>query len=311
MANRFHGRARGLALLLTAASGLGALGWLWWCGARCSTINFLPRRAAAEWIVYPIAPDAGTYPQVEMLTRFDRSFVLESAPAQAVLSIAGFHRYAFEINGSAPAAPIQRGRNWKQPDSIDVSRQLRAGDNHIAVTVFNTNGPPALWLSLEAPGLSLGSDETWQASYAGAAPRAARLASEPRIIPAGSPLAGGAQPLASFQACWPMLLLFRSPLRRRLLAPGQPSTPRGPPGRARSPLRAVDPSSLLHPLSSLVAALPRCAGGCLARAAGPPSGNRAGRNVGRPVRQQLGPVLALARIRCQRSPPIHSLRSGT
>ena len=207
-ANRAEGLARRLALALVVCSALGSLGWLWWGCVRRPDIYYLPRRAPAEWIIYPSGPNGTVHPRLEMSTIFRRSFTLERAPTKAVLSIAGLREYTLSINGKRPAAPIRRGRNWKQPDLFEVSQGLRAGENQIAVTVLNSNGPPVLWLSLDTGGLGLNSDETWQASYAGAVWCQARLASKPKVAIAGSAIYGGEEPWASLRARWLTLLLF-------------------------------------------------------------------------------------------------------
>ena len=93
------------------------------------------------------------------------------------MSIAGFHRYTLVINGAPPGRPLRTGTNWRQPDEFDVAGQLRPGANRIEVTVFNSNGPPALWLSLDAGTVQVSSGEGWETSYAGAVPGAAILAS--------------------------------------------------------------------------------------------------------------------------------------
>lgn len=208
MVNRSAGLARRLALALVVSSALGSLGWLWWNASWRSEIAFLPRRSSAEWIVYPSAPEGLLHPRLELSTEFKRSFVLERVPNRAELRIAGFHRYALLINGAAPGPPVRPARNWKQPDSYEAGPQLRVGENQIAVTVFNTNGPPAMWLCLQGSGLELRSDEGWQASYAGATWRAARLAGKPEVVSRGNSLYGGAEPWTSLQARWPLLLLF-------------------------------------------------------------------------------------------------------
>jgi tetratricopeptide (TPR) repeat protein len=200
--------SRGLALVLVVASAFGALGGLWWYATRRAEINFLPALAPAEWVVYPTAPDAGMHWDVEWDTRFKTSFNLDKVPPQAPLRIAGFHRYWLSVNGTPLPMPIRTGKNWKTPDLFDVSRQLRAGENRIEVTVFNSNGPPALWLFLDAGTCRASTGENWQASYAGATWRAAVPASEPKRVPVSSGIYGGEQPWTSFQKRWPTLLLF-------------------------------------------------------------------------------------------------------
>ena len=206
--NRSAGLARRLALALVVASAAGAAGWLGWNALWRSEVAFLPRQSPAQWIVYPSAPEGTLHPRLELSTEFKRSFVLERAPARAELRVAGFHRYELLINGAAPGSPARQAHTWKQPDSYEAAGQLRAGENRIAVTVFNTNGPPAMWLCLEAPGLELRSDERWEASYAGATWRTARLASQPGVVAPGNAVYGGEQPWASWQARWRLLILF-------------------------------------------------------------------------------------------------------
>ena len=91
-ANRAEGLARRLALALVVCSALGSLGWLWWGCVRRPDIYYLPRRAPAEWIIYPSGPNGTVHPRLEMSTIFRRSFTLERAPAKAVLSIAEIGR---------------------------------------------------------------------------------------------------------------------------------------------------------------------------------------------------------------------------
>jgi tetratricopeptide (TPR) repeat protein len=199
---------RRLALALVVASALGSAGWLWWACDRRPDVAFLPRLAPAEWIIYPSSPEGTVHPRVELSTVFQRSFNLERAPTKARLSLAGFRQYALSVNGKPAAAPARRGRNWKQPDLYDVAPDLRPGENQIVVKVANSNAPPVLWLSLEADGFRLSSDETWQTSYAGATWRPARLASKPKIAVPGNLLYGGERPWASLCARWQTLLLF-------------------------------------------------------------------------------------------------------
>jgi hypothetical protein len=207
-ANRSAGLARRLALLLVVLSATGAAGWLWWSCVRLPNIDFLPKLGPAEWIVYSSGPEGALHPRVELSTVFQRVFKLDAAPSRAALRVAGLHWYSLAINGTVIGSPLRPGKNWKQPDLFEVSRQLRPGENQIAVTVFNTNGPPAMWLALNTSALRLTSDEAWQASYAGAAWRAARLASTPKVALTGNQLYGGEDPWAGFKARWPMLLVF-------------------------------------------------------------------------------------------------------
>jgi tetratricopeptide (TPR) repeat protein len=206
--NQLSGMARRLALALVVCGALGSIGWLWWSCVTRPDINFLPHRYPAEWIVYPSGPRGTVNPRLRMGTVFRHALSLERLPAKAVLSVCALRDYELSINGHPGPDPTQRGQSWKQPDHYDLSRVLRIGTNEITVTVFSSNSPPALWLSLDADGSRLNSGETWQASYAGAAWRQARLASKPKITIPGSTIYGGEEPWPSLRARWPLLLLF-------------------------------------------------------------------------------------------------------
>lgn len=197
-----------LALGLVIVGVAGALAGLWWASTGRADVSFLPEMAPAEWIVYPVTPDGNSQPMLELPTVFRKSFVLGSVPRNAVLRIAGFHRYTLAINGTGAGKPRQTGKNWKRPDRFDLAGQLQSGTNWIEVTVFNTNGPPALWLSLDAGGLQVNSGTTWLASYAGAVWRAAVPAAAPRPVTTGSPFYRPPLPWTSLGRRWPTLLVF-------------------------------------------------------------------------------------------------------
>jgi Flp pilus assembly protein TadD len=141
-----------------------------------------------------------------MDTLFRTAFLLDKAPARATIRVAGFHRYSLSLNGVSLTQPLRRGRNWKEPDVFDVSRQLCAGTNRLEARVFNSNGPPALWLALQTDGNTLASSERWAASCAGAAWRPARLASKPTEIVPGCGLYGESPTFGASQAKRPLLI---------------------------------------------------------------------------------------------------------
>ena len=203
-ASGFSGLALGAVIICVA----GALAGLWWVSNWHADVSFLPRMAPAEWIVYPVIPDLNSHRTLELPTVFGDSFVLSNVPPGAMLRIAGFHRYILSINGTALEKPLRTGEDWKQPDVFAVTGQLRPGTNRIEVTVFNSNGPPALWLSLEAGGLQVNSGEQWHASYAGAVWRAAVPATAPKPTPAANAFYRLPQPWASLGMRWPTLLAF-------------------------------------------------------------------------------------------------------
>ncbi|MFO0946033.1 MAG: hypothetical protein U1D30_08815 [Planctomycetota bacterium] len=148
-------------------------------GTKASPIPFLPRQGNAEWIIYPLARDLQTRPAVQLDARFRKRFSLEQVPPHAIARLRGFRSFQLKVNGQIASAPPSS--NWKVPAEIDVTRLLRAGENELEVRVENSKGPPALWLALEAASVRVSTDETWDVSLAGAAPRPARLASKPLL----------------------------------------------------------------------------------------------------------------------------------
>ena len=200
--------ARELAWLLVAASALGALGWLWYCATRRATISFLPYQPPAEWIVAPSAPITGRRPRLEVPTMFERTLVVEPGAARARLGIAAMRRYSVAVNGVPLGQPARRGPNWKQPDSFELAGQVPVGTNEITVTVWDSNGPPALWFCLETGHQRVVSDTNWQVSWAGATPEPAQIAAEPKAVLPGGAAYGGQRVWASFLSCWPVLLVF-------------------------------------------------------------------------------------------------------
>jgi Flp pilus assembly protein TadD len=197
-----------LALLLVISSALGAFGWLWWSATERAKISFLSAMPGAEWIIYPKPPDGRIQLPIELATVFTRSFVLDKVPNNATLEVAGFHKYTISLNGQNVEDPHKPGNSWKNPDVFTPSKYLRPGTNELFVTVSNTNGPPALWLSLRAGNFSLGSDQTWEASHAGAVWKYAHLAKKPLPVPVGNGLYGTDTLRPAFLNRWPMLLLF-------------------------------------------------------------------------------------------------------
>jgi tetratricopeptide (TPR) repeat protein len=194
----------GLALSLVVIGALGAIGSLWWTSTRPS-IDFLPEMAPSAWIMYPMVPITPPHPRLELPTTFRNTFAIGAVPPEALLRIAGFHGYKLSINGASPDRPLRTGKNWKQPDVYDVTAQLQPGANRIEVTVFNSTGPAALWLALDAGPIQVNSGELWDASYAGANWR--------KVVPASAIRAFNSnvltpRPLDSLRTRWPVLLGF-------------------------------------------------------------------------------------------------------
>ena len=183
-----------------------AIGWLAWLCTRDPRINFLPRDARAEWILFPKAIDTRSHGVASLDTVFRREFELNNQPQAARLDLRAAKRAEIKINGTPVRIAI--GRNWKDVSSADVVGLLRTGKNNIEAKVFNDNAPPALWLALTADQLTLRSDGTWEASCTGSAWRGAALALAARLPGPGNPMAGGEEAFGALRTTWLIWLIF-------------------------------------------------------------------------------------------------------
>jgi tetratricopeptide (TPR) repeat protein len=193
-----------LILLLVISSVVGASAWLWWLAHMRSDIRYLVDHGGAEWIVYPVPPQARAQWAVERRAIFRRPFFLERPPEAAIAAVRAFKECRLTVNGTTVETP--GGGNWKEGCQRDISAYLRAGQNELIAAVSNSEGPPALWLRISAPGWSLSSDSEWQVTLDGAIERGAVPAGAPPEFRRGNPLTGGEQTLSSMRTQWPILL---------------------------------------------------------------------------------------------------------
>ena len=193
---------------LIAAAVLAGSGWLWWLCRYDSSIPFLPAAGSAEWIVYPKPPDAKPHDAIPFWAVFRRSFTLTNAPATAKLSARAFKQGMVRINGRPMDNILLREQDWKRRHTSEVAGFLKIGENELSVTVSNSLGPPALWLSLKGDTLALHSDLEWQVSLVGAAWQKAVLAAEPPAIRPGNELFGRELMINSLRQTWPGVLLI-------------------------------------------------------------------------------------------------------
>ncbi len=194
----WHRAAIALALLVFA-------GFSWLC-LRDPKINFLPSHRQAEWIIFPSAVDTLAHPVAYIDTTFRRAFTLEQQSGAAQLRISVAKRFQLKINGTS----VETGtiRNWKDVAMVDVRPFLRAGTNLIEVRVFNNSAPPALWLVLIADGVTLRTDQSWEASFAGSNWRPVVDASTPRFPGPGNPATAGEQKINVSRTFWPIWVGF-------------------------------------------------------------------------------------------------------
>src|ERR1039458_7803173 len=172
---------RRIAWLIATIILLGC-GWLWWLCQHDSGIPFLPDAGSAQWMLYPKPPDATPHGAMPLWAVFHRSFTLTAVPTTAKLSARAFKQGMVRINGQLVDSLVLREADWKRSHSSEVARFLKAGENEISVTVSNSLGPPALWLSLEWDTQTLLSDPEWRVSMVGAALQKAVFGFKPTAL---------------------------------------------------------------------------------------------------------------------------------
>jgi tetratricopeptide (TPR) repeat protein len=194
---------RAIGVAAFAGVAMSVLAWIAW---NDPAINFLSRDKRAEWIVFPAAVDAHAHWFASLDATFRREFVLTDRPATARLGVRSMRRAEVRINGGAVRFPSNR--NWKEIVSVDVAGQLQGGSNVIEARVFNHNGPPALWLTLNTDQLSLRSDRTWEVSFAGSSWHHAALAAAAKIPGPGNSIAGGEGMFDALKKVWPFWIVL-------------------------------------------------------------------------------------------------------
>jgi tetratricopeptide (TPR) repeat protein len=180
-----------------ASIAASVLAWFAW---QDPAINFLRRDSRAEWVVLPTAADPHAHWFASLDATFRREFVLIKEPGTARLSVRAMRRAEVKINGTPVHFPPNS--NWKKMVSADASEQLQAGTNVIEARVSNHNGPPALWLTLTTDQLSLRTDQSWEASFAGSSWHHAAQASLVKTPGTGNSLAGSRRTFDAVKNNW-------------------------------------------------------------------------------------------------------------
>jgi len=110
------------------------------------------------------------------------------------------------LNGTIAA--VGDATEWGKTARMDVASLLHAGTNEVEARVSCAGAFPALSLELQADGLRLGSDETWESSLAGAVWQRARLASRPTEPAPGNWIYGAENIRGALRHAWPILAVF-------------------------------------------------------------------------------------------------------
>ena len=192
--------------ILIALLGCLVVAFLAWIASIDPAINFFPRHAGAEWIVFPTAADSRAHWSASFDAIFRREFVLPHKPVSARISLRALRRAEVKVNGVS--IQLLQNDNWKNISEVAITDQLREGANIVEVRVFNQNGPPALWAILSADQLTVRTDQSWETSFVGSSWRNAALASSVKIPDRGNLVASDETTFDVARKIWPLWILL-------------------------------------------------------------------------------------------------------
>jgi tetratricopeptide (TPR) repeat protein len=143
---------------------------------------------------------------IEQHALFHRKFELTETPPRAELEVRALRDCSVALNTLPIKLPL-----WEYPNQerrVSIQGKLHRGANELVVEVINDMGPPALWLSLVGPGLSLGTDQDWLVSRDGATEVSAHAVEQPLPIRPGNPASLGISTFNGVVSAFRSLLLF-------------------------------------------------------------------------------------------------------
>jgi tetratricopeptide (TPR) repeat protein len=197
-----------LTLLFVSGIAVTTLAGLWLYATHGSASRLLPPSAPGEWIVYPTPIDLGPQFSGERKAVFRRSFAVRAVPATALLKITALEHFTIRVNGNVLNVSESSGQSWKDTSTYDIAPELHKGENTLKIDVTNKEGPPALSLALAIGEETIYSDDQWEVSLCGAAPRFARPASPAAEPRAGHIICARERPLDALLSRLPLILLF-------------------------------------------------------------------------------------------------------
>jgi hypothetical protein len=120
--------------------------------------------AHARWITPPRPPpftpirvDRTAPPPWAFATRFR----VDAPPEHAWLHVRAVRDVAVTLNGHAVALDGWDPKRWKRGARADVAGLLQPGANQLEAVVRNSEGPPLLYLWIEAPGVKAATGRGW------------------------------------------------------------------------------------------------------------------------------------------------------
>jgi alpha-L-rhamnosidase len=118
--------------------------------------------AGAEWMWYPEGDPADNAPAAERF--FRRTFELPAA-GPATLVVTGDDTADVWVNGVRVVSSRRVADSWKRATTVDVSAQVRAGANTVAIAAANTSaGPASVIAKLTSGTTTIASGGTWKAA---------------------------------------------------------------------------------------------------------------------------------------------------
>ena len=118
--------------------------------------------AGASWIWYPEGDPAVSAPAAQRL--FRRTFDLAAAAA-GTLAVTGDDTADVWVNGARVSSSRRVADSWKRATTVDVTAQLRAGSNTIAIAATNTSvGPAGVLARLTSGATTVVTDASWKAA---------------------------------------------------------------------------------------------------------------------------------------------------
>ncbi|MFI7599266.1 family 78 glycoside hydrolase catalytic domain [Actinoplanes sp. NPDC049681] len=117
--------------------------------------------AGASWIWYPEGDATASVPAG---TRYFRRTVDVVTPGRTTLVVTGDDTADVWVNGARVSASRRVTDSWKRATTVDVTAQIRAGANTIAIAATNTSAGPAGVIAKLQGATTGGTDAAWKAS---------------------------------------------------------------------------------------------------------------------------------------------------
>ncbi len=155
---------------------------------RCTAspeISFVWQSSQAPWIsaARPVSALLQQWGRTQIpVDGFERGFQAGSDARPVVVHLRALRRFRLFVNGEFVGGS-EPGADWRRESRIDISSQIRAGENAIRVDVENGTGPPLLSLRTEGLGIPMLSDATWEVVSDGIRLGPARVADDTRVGP--------------------------------------------------------------------------------------------------------------------------------